>query len=302
MLRCSAAAAVLLTLTLFSFNSVSGNVVRSLELNLMKNLAQSKGAVCLDGSPAAFYFANASSADHANDWQIYFEGGGWCYDEMDCFGRSQGNLGSSVKYPATMNLETGQGILSPDCSDNPDFCNFNRVYMKYCDGNSFSGNRDTSVVVNSKPLYFRGRRVLDAVLETLVGLGITKAENVLLTGCSAGGLSTYLHVDYVHSWFNQNAPSMKKFRAAPISGFFLQHSNLEGKPVYPTQMKNIYTLANSTHGLNSACISSFAPEDQWQCNFAQNAYAHATTSIFALNSALDSWQTVCIYTSELPTG
>ena len=29
-------------------------------------------------------------------------------------------------------------------------------------------------------------------------------------------------------------------------------------------------------------------------------YAHTKSPIFPLNSALDSWQTACIYTSELP--
>ena len=43
-------------------------------------------------------------------------------------------------------------------------------------------------------------------------------------------------------------------------------------------------------------------QDQWQCNFAQHAYAHTTTPTFPLNSALDSWQTGCIYTSEFVDG
>jgi len=46
--------------------------------------------------------------------------------------------------------------MSSDCKSNPDFCNYNRVHMVYCDGNSFSGNRDDPVNVNGKPLYFRG--------------------------------------------------------------------------------------------------------------------------------------------------
>ena len=68
--------------------------------------------------------------------------------------------------------------MSDDCTANPDFCNFNRVHMPYCDGNSFSGNRDDAVVVNGKPLYFRGRRVMDAVLESLLPLGLAQAEPV----------------------------------------------------------------------------------------------------------------------------
>jgi len=133
--------------------------------------------------------------------------------------------------------------------------------------------------------------------------GLSQAENVLLTGCSAGGLATYLHTDYVHGKLQQFAPTtLKRFKSAPISGFFLQHKTVEGIDVYPQEMKNIYELANSTDGLNADCVAKFAPEDQWQCNFAAHAYAHTKSMIFPLNSALDSWQTGCIYTSRLPEG
>ena len=184
--------------------------------------------------------------------------------------------------------------MSSDSTSNPDFAPFNRVHMPYCDGNSFSGNADEPVLVNGtqgpKKLWFRGRRNIDATFRALNKLGLDAAENVLLTGCSAGGLATYLHTDYVATLLPK---TVKKFKSAPISGFFLLHDNVEGKPVYPTQMKNIFELANSTHGVNAKCIASKAPADQWRCNFAQEAYASTESPIFPLNSALDSWQTAC---------
>eukprot|EP00051_Salpingoeca_urceolata_P028230 m.485760 g.485760 ORF g.485760 m.485760 type:complete len:453 (+) comp23953_c0_seq1:161-1519(+) len=274
-----------------------------MQLQLLQNTA-STGAVCLDGTPAGFYFASAADAANKNNWQIYFQGGGWCYDEEDCWGRSSTGLGSSTHWAKT---STGGGIMSDDCTVNPDFCNFNRVHMAYCDGNSFSGNRDEPVVVTGldgkkKPLYFRGRRIIDQTLAALVKLGLGNAENVLLTGCSAGGLATYLHTDYVHERLTTLAPKMTKFRASAISGFFLDHKTVEGKPVYPTEMQTIFALANSTHGLNDACIAAMPASEQWRCNFAQYAYQYTTSPTFPLNSALDSWQTGCIYTSELVPG
>merc|ERR1719264_1136398 len=162
-----------------------------MKLHLMKDKGlQKKGAVCLDGTDAGFYFAPAANPANTHDWQLYFEGGGWCYDEVDCWGRSLTYLGSTAKRPSTV---TAGGLMSDSCEVNPDFCNFNRVYMLYCDGNSFSGDRDQPLLVRGpsgeeKPVYFRGRRILDAVLETLLPMGLDKAESVLLTGCSAGGL------------------------------------------------------------------------------------------------------------------
>ena len=64
--------------------------------------------------------------------------------------------------------------------------------------------------------------------------GFNTAQTVVVSGCSAGGLSTYLHADYIGK---QLPSSVTKFRAIPLSGFFLYHVNTEGKKVYPDQMK-----------------------------------------------------------------
>jgi hypothetical protein len=269
------------------------------------------GAVCLDGSDAAFYLAPASDPKNANDWHIHFAGGGWCYNEIDCWGRSNitalGTTKSLQRTLPALSFDSKGGLMGDDCTSNPDFCNFNRVLIVYCDGNSFSGNRDEPLVVTgldgkAKPLYFRGKRIIDATLQTLLTLGLDKADTVLLSGCSAGGLATYLHADYVYNWFLSAKVPLKKFRAAPVSGFFLLHNNVENKPVYPEEMKYIFNLANSTHGLNNACISEQADEDKWKCNFAELAYQYTQARTFPLNSALDSWQTLCIYTAELRPG
>lgn len=151
-------------------------------------------------------------------------------------------------------------------------------------GNSFSGNADLPITVNGKKIYFRGRRIIDAVLKTLTEkYNFGAAETVLLTGCSAGGLATYLHTDYVAT---QIPKSVTKYGASAISGFFLLHNTVEDKPVYPTQMKYIFGLANSTNGVNDACIAAKSDEDKWQCNFAQESYAYTKSPTFPLNSAL----------------
>ena len=113
-----------------------------------------------------------------------------------------------------------------------------------------------------------------------------------------GGLSTYLHADYVNSVVTANAPSLKRFKAAAISGFFLLHNNVVGQPIYPNEIQVIFNLANSANGINSKCVASKAPEDQWQCHFAQESFKYTTTPFFILDSAADSWQLPCIGTSE----
>ena len=48
---------------------------------------------CLDGSPYGFYFQKSKTG--STKWTISIEGGGWCYDEQECYSRSKMALGSS---------------------------------------------------------------------------------------------------------------------------------------------------------------------------------------------------------------
>ena len=58
------------------------------------DLGAHAAARCLDGSPGAFYLRRGNP----RKWLIYLEGGGWCYDEDDCFERSSTKLGSSKDW------------------------------------------------------------------------------------------------------------------------------------------------------------------------------------------------------------
>jgi len=237
----------------------------------------------------------ATTDDKKNTWQIFFQGGGWCYNELDCLGRSRGDLGSSKGWGP--NGGDG-GINSGDCNVNPDFCTANRVVLNYCDGNSFSGMREDPLVVSGSNLWFRGRYNIDAALDYLkANAGLDKAVDVLLTGCSAGGLATFFHTDYVGDVLTKTVPTLKKYRSAPLSGYFLPHATVENKPIYEMEIKKIFEMSNATHGMNDACIASFPADKQYMCNFATETYRHIKYPNFVINSALDSWQTACIYTA-----
>jgi len=49
--------------------------------------------------------------------------------------------------------------------------------------------------------YFRGQRIWDAVIRHLLSIGMASADQVLLTGCSAGGLAVVLHCDEFQAFF-----------------------------------------------------------------------------------------------------
>lgn len=81
---------------------------------------------------------NAGSGSGASKWIIHMEGGGWCYDEDGCVQRSKTRLGSSKEWPGS--IEFALGFLSDSKLLNPDFYDWNIVFVAYCDGASFSGN------------------------------------------------------------------------------------------------------------------------------------------------------------------
>ena len=74
-------------------------------------------------------------------------------------------------------------------------------------------------------LTFRGIKNLDATIEWAIAHGMDKATEFVLTGGSAGGLSTFLHADRVGAKVAAAAPGCSKIRAAPVVGYFLDHDN-----------------------------------------------------------------------------
>nr|GMD42641.1 pectin acetylesterase 5 [Ipomoea batatas] len=78
-------------------------------------LVPDKGALCLSGIPAAYYFAPGVDEGSEN-WLVFL----------------QINETATPKYFS--------GILSNNPEQNPDFYNWNKVMIRYCDGSSFTGN------------------------------------------------------------------------------------------------------------------------------------------------------------------
>jgi len=277
-------------------------------------LPQDKGAespACLDGSPYGFYFAPSTTG--SNKWTISIDGGGWCYDEIDCYCRSKGRLGTSTLLPKT----SGCGCMNPNPDGSVDqTCNC--IHMPYSDGASFAGFREGTWPVPESPetgvpkgatVTFRGIKNLDGVIDFAMKHGMTNATEFVLTGGSAGGLSTFLHADRVASRLKAEAPNIKKIRAAPVVGYFLDHDNFRhtdgGKPNTPAWaapgtganytfwMKYVYSMQNMSFGgdggLMEACHKKH-PNAPHYCFMSPHMQDVIDTPFFMFNSKYDSWQ------------
>ncbi|KAL3613811.1 hypothetical protein CASFOL_041885 [Castilleja foliolosa] len=240
--------------------------------------AVSKGAVCLDGSPPA-YSIEQGHGSGVNNWMIYLEGGGWCNTTSDCIGRSIGWLGSSY---SRNNKTYYNGLLTGNQTYNPEFYNWNRVFLVYCDGASFSG--DVEEVDPQTNLHYRGARIFNAIMEDLLAKGMSNAENVILSGSSAGGLATLFHCD---NFRQQVVPNAKRVKCISDSGFFMHAKNLPGvkeREDYFTKIVDLHQMAKT---IPTSCTSKMNPG---LCLFPEYLVDDIQTPLFILESSFDYHQ------------
>lgn len=134
-------------------------------------------------------------------------------------------------------------------------------------------------------MYFRGKHILRGMLsDLLANKGLNKATDVVVSGCSAGGLASWLHTDY----YRQILPEAAKVVGMPDSGFFLDY---ESAKKYHSGMIWVFNQMNATSGVHQGCIAGHSAADQWKCMFAQHTAPFITTPMFPLQSEYDSWQT-----------
>ncbi|CAL1398794.1 unnamed protein product [Linum trigynum] len=237
--------------------------------------ADSKGAVCLDGTLPGYHLHRGYGFG-ANSWLIQLEGGGWCNSVRSCIYRKTTRRGSS-KYMEKVIPFTG--ILSNKAEENPDFFNWNRIKLRYCDGASFTGDSQDE----ASKLYYRGQRIWFAAMEHFMSLGMKSANQVLLSGCSAGGLASILHCDEFGALF----PRSTKVKCLSDAGLFLDAVDVSGGRTLRSLYGGVVSTQQLQKDLPSSCTNHLDPTS---CFFPQNLIANIQTPMFLLNAAYDAWQ------------
>ncbi|KZV47377.1 protein notum [Dorcoceras hygrometricum] len=107
--------------------------------------AAAKGAVCMDGTLPGYHLHHGFGTG-VNSWLIQLEGGGWCNSIRSCVYRKKTHRGSSTYFERQLPFT---GILSNRAEENPEFFNWNRVKIRYCDGGSFAGDSEIKCLYSS---------------------------------------------------------------------------------------------------------------------------------------------------------
>ncbi|XP_060200759.1 pectin acetylesterase 7-like [Lycium barbarum] len=267
-----------LFLVICSLIQVKAEVLQpTVEKTLVKD-AVSKGAVCLDGSPAAYHY-DKGFGDGVNNWVVFLEGGGWCGSVEDCGLRFGNSTGSSNHMD---NTRVFSGLLDYNKTNNPDFYNWHRIMIKYCDGSSFTG--DVESVDKATNQHYRGARIFQTIMEELLAKGMKNAKNAILSGNSAGGLASMIHCDR----FRSLLPSTPRVKCLSDGGYFLLDNGGKRGKVLESTFAAVVNLHNSAKMLPSSCTSRKL--DPTLCFFPQNLQQYIKTPLFIINSAYDSYQ------------
>ncbi|GAB4835585.1 Pectin acetylesterase 12 [Ancistrocladus abbreviatus] len=237
--------------------------------------AAPKGAVCLDGTLPGYHWHRGFGSG-ANSWLVQLEGGGWCNDHSTCVYRKKTRRGSSDYMEKEIPFT---GILSNKPEENPDFYNWNRVKVRYCDGASFAGEGQDE----ASQLYYRGQRIWSAAMEELMEKGMRYADQALLSGCSAGGLASILHCDEFRNLF----PGRTKVKCLSDAGLFLDVMDVSGGHTLRKFFQGVVTLQGVAKNLPPSCTNHLDPTS---CFFPQNIIESVKTPLFLLNAAYDAWQ------------
>lgn len=207
------------------------------------------------------------------------------------------------------------GMLSSDCAVNPHFCNATKAHMNCarvvflcmsvaphaltplrphpdCDGGSFANSLDAPLSDgNGGLLYFRGALIFNETITRLLALGMSDAREIILKGCSAGGLATFIHASFFHAWMKTAAPNARVV-SMPDAGFFRDHPDINGNPYYTPQQQWVFATQNVTQ-VDPGCLAFYggrSSPDAWRCFFAEYVLPHITVPLFITQDTVDSWQ------------
>ncbi|VAH70339.1 unnamed protein product [Triticum turgidum subsp. durum] len=217
---------------------------------------------------------------------VGLQGGSWCRNLTWCAQRKETNLGSSDHMGRRAEFV---GILSDDQLQNPDFYNWNKVKVRYCDGASFSGNVEEEFQ-DGTPFFFRGQRIWEAVMSELLSKGLSRAKEAFLTGCSAGGLSTYINCDD----FRALVPKASTVKCLADGGFFLDVEDISGR----RYMRGFYNDVARLQDLRKKFTHCSSDMEPGQCIFPREVAKGIHTPMFILNPAYDVWQVEHVLSPE----
>ena len=109
------------------------------------------------------------------------------------------------------------------------------------------------------------------------------ATDVVLGGCSAGGIATYAHLDYVAARLRAGLAPRARLVGFPDSGFYADVPFFTNKKRFP------FVAQNASATLSPRCLSDH-PDAPHKCLVAETNAKYIRTPLFAWQSKFDADQ------------
>mmetsp|Transcript_2368 Transcript_2368/g.1699 ORF Transcript_2368/g.1699 Transcript_2368/m.1699 type:complete len:399 (+) Transcript_2368:54-1250(+) len=252
-------------------------------------------AKCLDGTQAGYYAQSASNPVNKNKWVIYLNGGGECDTYDACWYQTSNALGSSKYFSSEVDA-SGWFLGSDYCTYNPTFCEWNHVYDPYCTQDLHAG-QVTEVNDENFGLYFAGHHVFTAMLDALDKptsdrASMLDAEEIILTGASAGGIGVWMNLDYLAHRYPK-----AKVSGMTIAGHYFyatyydgpNHTNPGGMGDFrESAWSNTYKLYNAY--VDESCKAAYERrgESAGACLLSNNSLPFIESDVFVVQAKTDS--------------
>ena len=270
-------------------------------------------ALCLDGSPGAYYI-KPGAGENATKFVLHQQAGGWAMSPADLLYRAGTPLGSTRADPPTTAAFAIEDVLTSNATRNPLFATWTSVELRYCDGASRASNVDAPLVIEGRALYARGFPILAATLDALLSPGgggagapsLAAATHVVLGGGSAGALGAVLHADYMAARIRAASPGAPpSIVAVAADGFFVDVASVwGGRRVAAEVFGRVVGMGNvSREGVNGACYDARGggAAAAAACFFPQASLPFVATPVFILNSFQDQYQAATFLAPNLTT-
>ena len=124
---------------------------------------------------------------------------------------------------------------------------------------------------------------------------LSAASDVVISGCSAGGLATFLHCDQWADRIHELNPAAT-VKCMPDSGLFVDiqddAATADGlasyeNPGFHDAMRWVFETMEAV--VDESCVDEYTTDEQFLCFFAENMAPHLSTPLFALQSRFDGW-------------
>lgn len=249
---------------------------------------------CMDGSPGGFYFDPATSQADASKWVLWLEGGGECTSRSQCFMMTMANpqYGSSRRMRRW--IAEMPGYASSDPSANPATATWNRVLLKYCSQDLWSGTRMAASRATFGHL-FSGHLILQEVVRHLVqNSDLGSATDVVVSGDSAGGIGSWLNVGWIRDTLS-GASANPRVVVAPVAGFYGYAHRYTGPGATAGFLADFSEQAwprtvDLWQAHYDADCAAALPDRPWACMLANNSRPYVRAAAFVAEAQTDAIQ------------